>query len=357
MRNSVLALFGIGLGVLIGAAPLEAADGDQTTGRAPGAAAVESRFGKVKVDGSGDLSDDTQELNMGVQVRELFDSPLFIHGEGRIGQEKLLPYDLHHWGGEVGVGYALDKTTDLAATYRLDDYSVFNVGRDADPAFRTVQGVSGVSALGLGLKRDQRDNALYPTTGTQGRVKGELALRGWGGDYNFGRLDSEFAVYTTPFRGKAAGQWWEEVTFVEHLRLGWVESFGATDEVPFFERYFSGGASTVRGHRGRWLTPRGSDGQFVGGKIQLFNNIEARLPIFREIFHRRLSVATFFDVGRTYRRFSEIGDFGYGLGGGLRYAVKIWEIQGVARLDYGFNLAREDDDSSSRLHLTFGIPF
>ncbi|MBI3332607.1 MAG: BamA/TamA family outer membrane protein [Candidatus Omnitrophica bacterium] len=341
----------------VGVAPLRAEEAEQTAGRASGAAEVEHGFGRVKVHGSGDLSGDAQELSVGLQARRLFNGPLFFAGEGRVGQERLLPYDLHHWGGEVGLGAALDEATDLSAFYRLDDYSVFNVSADADAAFRTVRGLSTVSALGLALKRDQRDDPFYPTAGYRARLKGEMALRGWGGDYNFGRLESDFSLYATPLGSPAAGRWWGELTFVEHLRVGWLESFGSTDEVPFFERYFVGGASTVRGHRGRWLTPRGNDDQFVGGKLELLNNVEARLPIFKERFHRRLSVAAFFDVGRAYRRFSEVGDFGYGVGAGLRYVVKIWEVQGVARADYGVNLAREDDDSTSHLHLTFGIPF
>ena len=182
-------------------------------------------------------------------------------------------------------------------------------------------------------------------------------MRGWGGDYNFGRLGSDFAIYLTPLREKAAGTLWEDLTFAEHLRLGWMEDFGSSDEVPFFERYFVGGASTVRGHRGYWLTPRGVDDQFVGGEIEMINNVEARLPVFKETFHRRLSTAAFFDVGRAYRRFSNVGDFGYGAGMGLRYVVHFWEIDGVLRADYGINLSREGDDSSARFHITFGSLF
>lgn len=352
----VLVFLGIALAT---AAVGEAADGEQPsgTGRTPGVGTVEARVGKAKVYGDGDISSDTQELSVGLEVRELFDRPLFIFGEGRVGQEKFRHYDLHHWGDKWGVGYALDPATDFSATYRLHNYSLFDIGPETDPEIRSVQGLSTVSALGLSFKHDRRDDPLYPTTGYRLRVGAEAGLHGLGGDYDFGRLESNFAFYLSPFRESAAGRWWEEVTFAEHLRLGWVGSFGSTDEVPFFERYFVGGASTVRGHRGRWLTPRRLDDQFVGGQAQLVNNIEARLPVFKETFRRRLSGAAFFDLGRAYHRFSQIGNFGYGLGVGLRYIVKIWQMEGVARMDLGFNPAREDDDSRARLHLTFGVPF
>ena len=139
--------------------------------------------------------------------------------------------------------------------------------------------------------------------------------------------------------------------------MGWVEEFDDNSQVPFFERYFAGGTKTVRGHRSRWLTPRGLEDQFVGGEILLVNNVEARMPIFVDRFDRRLSAAVFFDAGRAFRKFSDVGDFGYGLGGGLRYVVKLWQLEGVARADYGFSLDDEGDDATSRLHLSFGVPF
>lgn len=165
------------------------------------------------------------------------------------------------------------------------------------------------------------------------------------------------ALYWSPFRERPTGTVLDEVTLVEHLRLGWVEAFNDTDAVPFFERYFVGGTNTVRGHRSRWLSPRGQDDQFVGGEVQLVNNLEARTPIFPRLFDRQLSAAAFFDLGRAYRRFSDVGDFGYGVGFGLRYIVHWLFVHGVARADYGFNFDDEGDDASSRLHVTFGLPF
>ena len=320
-------------------------------------AALEGRIGRLKLRGSGKLSGDVQRLRGGVQVRELFQSPLFVSTEARFDQERRLPYDLRRWGGEVGVGWALNERTDLLATYRLDSYKVFETGPSVDPAFRSVAGRSAVTALGAALDYDSRDDTSYPTRGMRARLKGELALEALGGDYDLGRIDTDLAGYARPWRGRAAGSLLDEITLVEHLHLGWVENFGDTDEVPFFERYFTGGTNTVRGHRSRWLTPRGLEDQFVGGEIQVVNNIEARVPIFTQLFHRQLSAAAFFDMGRAFRRFSDIGDFRYGVGGGLRYVVHLWKIHGVVRVDYGFSLGREGDDSSGRWHVSVGLPF
>lgn len=177
-----------------------------------------------------------------------------------------------------------------------------------------------------------------------------------GGDYNFGRREADAAIYGTPLRGRDTPVL-NGVTFVDRFLFGWMEQFGASDYVPFFERYYVGGTNTVRGHRTRWLTPRGLEEQCVGGEIELVTNLEARVPIFPQTFNRQLSAAVFFDVGRSYHRFSEIGDFGYGFGGGLRYVAHIWKLTAVLRADYAFSLGHEGDDAVARLHLSFGLPF
>jgi len=340
-----------------GAAPAWA--GEQSTERITDVASLEHAIGRVKVRASGKPTGSVQRLKLGAEVRELRQSPYFLWMEGRFDHEARQPYNLRRWGGEFGVGRELTESTDVLTTYRLDGYKVYGTGASDDPAFRTLAGRSDVSALELALLHDSRDDKFYATTGAKARLAGELAVDGLGGDYSFGRLDAEGACYLTPFKQAegSTGAWYEEITFVDRLRVGWVAPFGDTDRVPFFERYFVGTASTVRGHRGRYLTPHGFEDEPVGGEIQLVNNFEARVPLFPGHFNRQLSTAVFFDAGRAYQRWSEVGNFGYALGAGLRYVVHWGFIHGVARLDYAVNLHHEEDDAHSNLHATFGMPF
>jgi len=336
--------------------PLEAVS--QPTERIPETVSLQQRFGRVTVHSAGSLSHEAQRLKGGLQVRQLFNSPWFVSSDVGLSAENHPSYNLHHWGDEVSVGRAINETTDLLATYRFDRYNVFHTGATTDPAFRTVAGNSTVTALGTALQHDSRDDGFYPTYGWRGRLGGELALQGLGGDYNFSRLDTDVSVYLSPFHEQVRGTWLEDLTFVEHLRVGWMAPFRRCHPVPFFERYFVGGANTVRGHRNRWISPRGAEDEFLGGNVQLINNMEVRVPVFPYLLHRRLSTGVFFDVGEAAQGISKIGDFGYGAGVGLRYVVKLWKLQGVARVDYGIDLAREaGGDTSSRVHLTFGIPF
>ena len=353
MRRLSFALEVIG-SVSTALGPLEASD--QAANRVQDAAAIECGFDNVKIRGSGRLSDSTQQVRAGAELARVFTPELILTGEGRFSQERRLPYDLRQWGGQFGVGWILSEADSILATYRFDSYKVFNTGPNVDPAFLAVAGRNQVAALGLAWRHDSRDDHFYPANGLRTKLSGELAIEPLGGDYDFGRLEADVAVYATPLRGRTETGL-DNVTLVEHFRTGWVENFGDTDDVPFYERYFVGGSATVRGSRTRWLTPRGLEQQFVGGEILVVNNIEARIPIFQKTFNRQLSAVAFFDAGRSYRRFSEIGDFGYGVGGGIRYVVQFWKLHGVVRADYGINLDSEGDNSKSRIHLTIGVPF
>lgn len=311
----------------------------------------------VSIDFSGKSWGDAHRAKSNLEIRKILPEPWFLAFDGRADRETRLPYDLTHWGAGLGVGYAFTPQTELFAKYRLDSYKVSRTGPNVDPVFQNAAGRNQTAALALLLRHDTRDNTLYATSGLNAAIGSDLAIEALGGDADFVRLSGEVAYYRTPFADGSDATWLDDVTFVEHMRLGWVESFGDTDAVPFYERYFVGGSGTVRGSRSRWLTPRGLEQQFVGGEIQLINNVEARVPVLARTLDRKLSAATFFDMGRAYRRFSDIGDVGVGVGGGLRYALKIGGFQSVIRADVALNLDNEGDNSTARYHLTVGMPF
>lgn len=70
---------------------------------------------------------------------------------------------------------------------------------------------------------------------------------------------------------------------------------------------------------------------------------------------KELTGAYFFDVGGLWSRPNKFSfeDLKCGTGFGLRYITK-W---GVARIDYGIRLTHDKDESRSRIHVSFGIPF
>lgn len=150
------------------------------------------------------------------------------------------------------------------------------------------------------------------TSGDTSSLEWDYAAKGLGSDYNFNRLVWQLRGYTTPGRGKF-------FTFGFRTKLGWMEEFGNTNEVPYFERFFAGGSSTIRGYKGRQVGPKDTNNFSLGGDFFWVNNFEARFPIYK-----KLTGAYFFDVGSLWARPNKFSfsDLKCGTGFGLRCIIK-----------------------------------
>jgi outer membrane protein assembly factor BamA len=76
--------------------------------------------------------------------------------------------------------------------------------------------------------------------------------------------------------------------FASRIKLGWVAEFGRSKEVPTKERFYLGGAYTVRGFSENALGPADSTGNPAGGEAIGLLNLELRKPIFWQIWGPRL---------------------------------------------------------------------
>lgn len=155
--------------------------------------------------------------------------------------------------------------------------------------------------------------------------------------------------------GPRLKRWFQQSSLAFGARVGFLHSLdhsGADDQttLPIDERFFNGGATSVRSFGERTLGPRDPKGNPIGGEFYTIFNIEYTFPIYGE-----LQGATFFDAGNllpTSERPS-LDEMRYALGLGLRYKLPI----GPIRLDYGWNLDRHPGEDFGAFHLSFGFAF
>jgi outer membrane protein insertion porin family len=130
-----------------------------------------------------------------------------------------------------------------------------------------------------------------------------------------------------------------------------MEGFGKRDSLPYYELFFNGGTSTVRGYKARHLGPKDSNYNLpLGGDFLWVNNVELRAPVYK-----KLVAAVFFDFGGLWEKPADFAgsDLRSSAGLGFRYLTP-W---GILRLDYGWRLHHESNEAPSHIHATFGIPF
>lgn len=196
-----------------------------------------------------------------------------------------------------------------------------------------------VAAAGLSLTYDTRNNLVLPTSGLLAVATFDVAPEGIG-SVAFARGVGRLSYYVPVTRNSA---------LAFGARAGIL--FGLNgNEIPIDERFFNGGATTVRSFSEFSLGPKDDAGYPLGGQGFTVFNVEYGFPIWGD-----LRGAVFVDAGNvvsTARGFG-VGDMRYGVGAGLRYNLPI----GALRLDYGLNPSPRPGEAQGAFHFAIGIAF
>ena len=275
----------------------------------------------------------------------------FIQSEKRIGQRTSLRFR-----------YNFER----ASLFGIDDYLL--QGTDVTRNERAIR----LGMLSIGISRDTRDNLLNPLRGQLISADHSLAAVQLGGNESFNKFFTTYQRYQTIDRtAPLLGRILEGTTIAFSARLGLAAVFrnadrnkdGAISEgeerLPISERFFSGGATTLRGFRFETAGPQeileprpGRSCALparpcdlptlvpVGGDALAILNFELRYPLTP-----RLRFVPFYDVGNVFRRISNFSfsRFTNTIGLGLRINTPI----GPVGVDYGLLIDPPAYQSSS----------
>lgn len=198
-----------------------------------------------------------------------------------------------------------------------------------------------ISGLRLGIIYDTRDNPFYPTKGILSGISTKLTSPLFLSESDFIKLSFYGNIYHELIPG---------LVLAASLRGGLAKGYGDTAELPIVERFFLGGRTTVRGYEQDTLGPKGSDGNPTGGNAFLMENLEMRISLGKGI-----GLVTFLDGGNVWVETKDMdpSDSKFTAGLGLRYDTPV----GPLRVDYGYKLQREKDESRGELHFSIGHAF
>lgn len=143
-------------------------------------------------------------------------------------------------------------------------------------------------------------------------------------------------------------RWFRRTMLAFGARAGVIQSVNG-DILPIDERFFNGGANSVRSFAERELGPM-NRGNPIGGEFFTVFNIEYIFPVYGE-----LQLAIFGDAGNLLLRAEDASfdDMRFAVGLGLRYQLPI----GPLRIDYGVNPNRRDGEAFGAFHFSFGFAF
>ncbi len=262
-------------------------------------------------------------------------------------------YEEHTQGAQLRFAKALSPYVTARSAIRyssadIDDFTRPFLTPFIQPDIQELNDPGTTIANSWGITRNTLNHFREPTAGAIHRFDAEIA--GFGGDNDFLKFEHDSTWYRSLHRDH---KW--VASF--RTRTGVAFPYGDRELVPLSDRFFAGGATTIRGYDTRDIGPKErtffffGDEQAIGGEFRVLNSVEVRYKA-AEI----LNLYGFVDSGGVWKTPSDfdLGDIKYSIGIGLGLQIPRF---GPLRVDYGFAINPDDDQGSGKLHLSTGIRF
>lgn len=249
-------------------------------------------------------------------------------------------YEQEITGGDLRLSKDFNDRWSLGGAYRFESVEITNVVTAASQDLKDEAGSNDLSSAELYLNYDKRDNPLAATRGIYWRNIFQAFGGPLGGDKDFTKYYGRLSFYL-PTINKSVVEL--------RLRAGLANPFDDTAKVPIYERFFAGGAATIRGYRERKVGPIDSSSQDpIGGEAMFVGNLEYTYPLADF-----LKAAAFFDTGNVWAKQKDFfkDDLYSSIGIGVRVKTPI----GPVSVDYGWPMDLEPGEEKKEGRLHFNI--
>jgi outer membrane protein insertion porin family len=203
-------------------------------------------------------------------------------------------------GASVTFGYPINSISRLKFTFGYTNTQL-SAGEDVPLGINTF-----VSEYGTSFN-------TYSFTGSWTRStlnRGQFPTRGWGQGLTLevSVPFSDLSFYKLNYRSNTYFPIDKDHDFVFRIRnkLAWADGYGDTSILPFYENYFTGGITSVRGYQrnslGRQSVPSQAGGSTdpFGGNLLIENSAELIFPVPFVKDQRSLRLSYFVDSGNVF---------------------------------------------------------
>jgi outer membrane protein insertion porin family len=255
---------------------------------------------------------------------------------------------------EVTGGFNLKRTKTTFEAEGESPFAVWPAEEGGGGRYIALGGLQNIASIIFSSTYDTRDDVFNALEGIY-LFGSEETAGGFIAGSDFWRVIGDGRRYVRVGRAAAVAG---------HLRGGYVRAYAETKDIPYVEKFFSGGAFSVRGYREQDLGPQTDDGYALGGNLLLTANVELRFQIPFTAGRRvpgiglnlgNLWAGLFFDGGNVWSDWDETSKLGlvYGAGLGLRYNTPV----GPIRFDYGQPVLEPAGQAPGHFYLAFGHIF
>lgn len=254
--------------------------------------------------------------NFFIQNLDFIINPFYV-------KEREISYEIERLGGGLTFQYQLSKKLSADLTYTFEKDNILEI---SDLQLNPEEVKHNKGMVSLGTQFNSTNNFFNPTKGS--KLKGSFTYSGLGFNtaFHYYRIDLSLKKYYAVS---------SEITLATKLIAGVMQAIQNDPETPIGDRYFAGGASSLRGWARHEIYPLNIENVAIGGNTLLEGSAELRYPIY-DIFKG----AVFVDFGNVWENsysynFSKLH---YNTGLGLRVETPI----GPIRLDMATPVINDD---------------
>ncbi len=250
------------------------------------------------------------------------------------------------WGGSVTFGIPMSEYDTVRLGIGYENTVIKTTSETPQSYLEFLENNTDafdVFKLSLSWSHDTRNKTIFATEGVVQTLSTDISFP-----------NSKLNFYKVASRSRWFYPLTKKMTTSVEAEINYGDSYGDTTELPFFERFYAGGAHSVRGYRSSSLGPR-ENGKALGGDFRVVGSAELIFmpPFTEESSTVRMSL--FWDVGNVF------DDIGYYNSSELRQSTGlslIW-LSPIGPLSFSLSNPLNDkpSDSTESFQFTLGSSF
>ncbi len=254
--------------------------------------------------------------------------------------------------GQLSFGRRFGDVWSVNTTLRTEKVDIKDLTGAVPADVRRLHdaGLEDLTSVGVSINRNTTNSRVYPTKGSNITL-GLTETGALGGDFHFTTLTGKYRKYWTvgeDFLGR-------ESVFRFRGDINYILPYGDYGtNAPFYERFYAGGHTTIRGFEFRGVGPRqgsgSSNGSPVGNDFMMLAGIEYEFPVYSEI----VRWVVFADTG-TVDSTPTYHSMRASVGTGIRLQIPF--LGAPFALDYAIPMLKEDNDDTKSISFSLALPF
>jgi len=284
---------------------------------------------------SADISSKSTDYRLSLNNPRIFDSKYSFNTSVFNSRFEGISYTSKTKGFTLGVGKMLTRNLSTNITYGLTKMKLSNY----DTNLTYIKPDSVKSYIVTSINYNSTDNYYFPTLGIKSWASLEFA--GIGGDEKFVKTTAAFK-YFYPLKDNTYKTY---AVLKYRVKGGMITSNGY---LPINEKFYLGGIKSVRGFSSYTISPKDSNGNYIGGKYEFMTGPEISTPLNR---NANIWASLFVDYGA-------IGEDNLNITKSSTGIAIDW-VTPVGPLTFVFSraLKKEDGDDLRRFDFAIGASF